>query len=91
MKVDGRWLFDGAIVNPVPVSVARALGAERVIALNISSDRFGRGTAIQDPFGRPEPAPAVEEPAQRQQRHDRPVVARLKRVDGSTERPRRRA
>jgi NTE family protein len=63
VKVDGRWLFDGAIVNPVPVSVARALGAERVIALNISSDRFGRGTAIQDPFGRPEPAPAVEEPA----------------------------
>jgi NTE family protein len=62
VKVDGRWLFDGAIVNPVPVSVARALGAERVIALNISSDRFGRGTAIQDPFGRPEPAPTAEEP-----------------------------
>jgi NTE family protein len=61
VKVDGRWLFDGAIVNPVPVSVARALGAERVIALNISSDRFGRGTAIQDPFGRMEPAPAGEE------------------------------
>jgi NTE family protein len=63
VKVDGRWLFDGAIVNPVPVSVARALGAERVIALNISSDRFGRGTAIQDPFGRAEPAPGIEEPA----------------------------
>src|SRR5271169_1891980 len=62
VKVDGRWLFDGAIVNPVPVSVARALGAERVIALNISSDRFGRGTAIQDPFGRTEPASAGEEP-----------------------------
>src|SRR5271163_2831212 len=62
VKVDGRWLFDGAIVNPVPVSVARALGAERVIALNISSDRFGRGTAIQDPFGRTEPASADEEP-----------------------------
>ena len=64
VKVDGRWLFDGAIVNPVPVSVARALGAERVIALIISSDRFGRGAVIQDPFGRPEPAPSVEEPVQ---------------------------
>ena len=52
VKIDGRWLFDGAIVNPVPVSVARALGAERVIALNISSESVGRGTAIQDPFGR---------------------------------------
>jgi NTE family protein len=63
VKVDGRWLFDGAIVNPVPVSVARALGAERVIALNIQSDSVGRGTAIQDPFGRAEPPPPVEEPA----------------------------
>jgi NTE family protein len=61
VRIDGRWLFDGAIVNPVPVSVARALGADRVIALNISSDRFGRGAVIQDPFGRAEPAPAAEE------------------------------
>ena len=63
VKIDGRWLFDGAIVNPVPVSVARALGAERVIALNISSDNVGRGTAIQDPFGRLGPPPAAEETA----------------------------
>jgi NTE family protein len=61
---EGRWLFDGAIVNPVPVSVARALGAERVIAFNISSESVGRGTAIQDPFGRPEPPPTLaDEPA----------------------------
>src|SRR5271154_3435523 len=64
VKVDGRWLFDGAIVNPVPVSVARALGAERVIALNITSDRVGRGAVIQDPFGRPDSPSPVEEPAQ---------------------------
>src|SRR5260370_7996890 len=63
VNVDGRWLFDGAIVNPVPVSVARALGAERVIALNILSDSVGRGTAIQDPFGRSERLPAAEESA----------------------------
>ena len=60
VNVDGRWLFDGAIVNPVPVSVARALGAERVIALNILSDSVGRGTAIQDPFGRSEEPPVAE-------------------------------
>ena len=51
VRVEGRWLFDGAIVNPVPVSVARALGAEKVIAFNIMADGLGRGTAIQDPFG----------------------------------------
>jgi NTE family protein len=63
VRIEGRWLFDGAIVNPVPVSVARALGAERVIALNITGESVGRGTAIQDPFGRLDPPPVVAEPA----------------------------
>ena len=27
VRVNGRWLVDGALVNPVPVSAARALGA----------------------------------------------------------------
>src|SRR5271157_3787936 len=71
VRIEGRWLFDGAIVNPVPVSVARALGAERVIALNITGASVGRGTAIQDPFGRPEPPPAIGEPA-----NDSGVIAR---------------
>lgn len=34
---DGRWLVDGALVNPVPVSVCRALGADFVIAVNPST------------------------------------------------------
>lgn len=33
-RVDGRWLIDGALVNPVPTSTARALGAEAVVAVN---------------------------------------------------------
>jgi NTE family protein len=41
-----RWLVDGALVNPVPVSAARALGARVVIAVNLNSDLFGRGTVI---------------------------------------------
>jgi NTE family protein len=43
-----RWLVDGALVNPVPVSVARALGARVVIAVNVNTDLFGRGTAVPD-------------------------------------------
>ena len=46
--VGDRWLVDGALVNPVPVSVARALGARLVIAVNVNTDLFGRGTAIPD-------------------------------------------
>ncbi len=33
-----RWLVDGALVNPVPVSLCRALGADVVIAVNLNSD-----------------------------------------------------
>src|SRR6185503_5411135 len=46
VRVGARWLVDGAMVNPVPVSAARALGARLVIAVNLNSDLFGRGTII---------------------------------------------
>jgi NTE family protein len=35
---DGRWLADGALVNPVPVSLCRALGADIIIAVHVSSN-----------------------------------------------------
>src|SRR5882762_3733951 len=44
--IGDRWLVDGALVNPVPVSVARAMGAEIVIAANLSSDVFTHSTTI---------------------------------------------
>ncbi|HET6720659.1 MAG TPA: patatin-like phospholipase family protein [Rhodocyclaceae bacterium] len=39
---DGRLLADGALVNPVPVSLCRALGADVVIAVDLGSDVIGR-------------------------------------------------
>ena len=50
--IGDRWLVDGALVNPVPVSAARALGAEIVIACNVSTDITGHGTIIS--HGTPE-------------------------------------
>jgi NTE family protein len=47
-RIGGRWLMDGALVNPLPISAARALGARLVIAINLNADNFGRGTIIQD-------------------------------------------
>ena len=46
VHLGGRWLVDGALVNPVPVSAARAFGARVVIAVNMDADRFGRGATI---------------------------------------------
>lgn len=40
-----RWLVDGGLVNPVPVSVCRALGADVVIAVNLNGDLMERHTA----------------------------------------------
>ncbi|GAB4352102.1 MAG: patatin-like phospholipase family protein [Kiloniellaceae bacterium] len=37
-----RWLVDGALVNPVPVSVCRALGVQMVIAVNLNADILGK-------------------------------------------------
>jgi NTE family protein len=35
------WLLDGGLVNPVPVSLARAMGADIVIAVNLNGYRAG--------------------------------------------------
>jgi NTE family protein len=63
--VGDRWLVDGALVNPVPVSAARAFGAEIVIAANLSSDVFAHSTTIYS-YGQKSavaPAPEVLDPA----------------------------
>jgi NTE family protein len=53
VRSDGRWLVDGGLVNPVPVSVCRALGADVVIAVNLNGDLLGR-------HRRRQPAPGEE-------------------------------
>lgn len=42
VRVGGKWLMDGGLVNPVPVSVCRALGADVIIAVNLNGDLVGR-------------------------------------------------
>ena len=59
--IGDRWLVDGALVNPVPVSAARALGAEIVIAANLSSDVFTHSTTIYS-HGQPADVVAAGDP-----------------------------
>jgi NTE family protein len=42
VKIDGRWLIDGGVANPVPVSLCRALGADTVIAVDLNTSLLGR-------------------------------------------------
>lgn len=41
-RVGDRWLVDGAVVNPVPVSVSRAMGVDLVIAVDLNAHRKAR-------------------------------------------------
>ncbi|MBE9573179.1 MAG: patatin-like phospholipase RssA [Proteobacteria bacterium] len=41
-KQGKQWLVDGGLVNPVPVSLCRAMGADIVIAVNLNSDIMGK-------------------------------------------------
>ena len=58
---DGRLLVDGGLVNPVPVSLCRALGADIVIAVDLNWDLVGRQhrTAIQSDAAPTEIPPAL--------------------------------
>jgi len=73
VHLGGRWLVDGALVNPVPVSAARALGARVVIAVNMDADRFGRGTTIASHGSAPGDGPPVPSNG-----HSRNGLARLR-------------
>src|SRR5262252_3103253 len=51
---EGSMLVDGALTNPVPVSLGRAMGADVLIAVDLSSDVLKRNLVAE-----PEPVPDV--------------------------------
>lgn len=54
---DGSWLVDGGLVNPVPVSLCRAMGADVVIAVDLNSDLLGRHLKPKSATPRRKPNP----------------------------------
>ncbi len=61
---DGRLLVDGGLVNPVPVSLARAMGADVVIAVDLNADILSRHLRVPVRDAAPEPvAQALEDEA----------------------------
>ncbi|TWB20839.1 NTE family protein [Nitrospirillum amazonense] len=63
--VDGRWLVDGALVDPVPVAACRAMGAAMVVAVDLNADIIGRTRGRHDgeagAAAPPDAAPATED------------------------------
>ena len=58
---EGRLLVDGGLVNPVPVSLCRAMGADVVIAVDLNWDLIGRRSWVQEARGAGQ-APAATQP-----------------------------
>jgi NTE family protein len=47
VRLDGRWLLDGGMTNPVPVSACRAMGADIIVAVNPNAHVMGPGRRPQ--------------------------------------------
>lgn len=60
-QMDDRLLVDGGLVNPVPVSLCRALGAEVVIAVDLNWDLIGRRARTEAQTESESSAPATDD------------------------------
>ncbi|MDI7864048.1 patatin-like phospholipase family protein [Rhizobiaceae bacterium n13] len=59
---NNRVLVDGALVNPVPVSVCRAYEQQMVVAVNLNYDLYGRSAVVKHDARLPDPnAPALDD------------------------------
>ena len=65
-RPDGRLLVDGDLVNPVPASLARAMGADIVIAVDLNNDilhcHMRPLAVVQAPADESDPLPEPEPP-----------------------------
>lgn len=58
VRCNNRTLIDGALVNPVPVSVCRAYEQPLVMAVNLHYDVFGRSAVVKHKASLPDQASA---------------------------------
>jgi NTE family protein len=66
VRLEHRWLIDGGVVNPVPISLCRALGADYIIAVNLNRTLAGRRKARvaylqEEPLPQPPSGTSAEE------------------------------
>ncbi|MCB9979266.1 MAG: patatin-like phospholipase family protein [Rhodospirillales bacterium] len=48
--LNGRFLVDGALINPVPVSACAAFGARMTIAVDLNADMIGKAVRPGQPY-----------------------------------------
>jgi NTE family protein len=73
-----RWLVDGGLVDPVPVTLCRMLGADLVIAVNLSAYRHRPGPRLAGPSAASTAGPVPErDPARLPHGEETSYVERL--------------
>nr|WP_283777837.1 patatin-like phospholipase RssA [Sansalvadorimonas sp. 2012CJ34-2] len=72
VETDGHWLLDGGLVNPVPVSLCRALGADIVIAVDLNTQIVNRHV------GRAEQREHLSSSDSREKAEESKAIARIK-------------
>ena len=77
VRIGGRWLMDGALVNPVPVTAARALGASFVIGVTFHTGHYVRNTLFPiEAEAAPDPKPERSFDVEREKRSRFALVKR---------------
>jgi NTE family protein len=77
---DGAVLVDGGLVNPVPVSMCRALGAELVVAVDLSWGKLGPYRVSRDATATPEEPSWLDRFRKKKDRKEKPVQAAVEAV-----------
>src|SRR5882724_7541335 len=85
-RIDGKWLLDGGLSNPIPVSVCRALGADVIIAVNLNGELLGRRFTEPEPPAETAPSRISVEVVRRMLGHW-PVALRRKPASDTTSAP----
>lgn len=79
VHIEQRWMVDGGLVNPVPVSTCRALGADIVIAVNLNSEIIGkRNNKKPEPEPEPQLEPEPQPQPQREQKSKKGMLQNIK-------------
>lgn len=59
-RLQDRWLVDGGLVNPIPVSLCRAMGADIVIAVDLTAQTFFQKPSLESDAAQQDPADKLE-------------------------------
>lgn len=63
VNIDGCWLMDGGVVDPVPVGVARAMGADVIVAVDLNARIVSHNRSVPPTEHRDKETPMFQEPS----------------------------